>query len=111
LERFFLSEFTKELNDLLFWNGMSVEHNSLDISHISVVLERSAIKTNLLTHLSNLFSIVLSEKIEFKDTFSNIWCTHKIDLENFGLQVSLIWSIAFKSFKKESSAFLDFVEF
>jgi len=89
---------------------VSVKHNSLDISHVGVALKCSSIETNLLTHFGNLFSIVLSEQIQLEDTLSNVWSAHEVNLKDFGLEVTLIWSIAFESIQQEGSAFLDLIE-
>jgi len=90
---------------------MGVQHHSLDVTHVAVVLECSSEQTNLLAHLGNLFTVILSEDIQLEDTFSNIWSAHNIYFKNSGLKMTLIWSVVFQSFEKESCAFLDFVEF
>lgn len=90
---------------------MGVQHHSFDILHVSVVLKSTAIKSNLFAHFGNLLTVVLGENVKFENSFSNIWSTHEVDFENFSLKVSLVLSVSFKSFKEESSAFLEFVEF
>ncbi len=49
----------------------------------------------------------MSKSVELEDTFSNIWCTHKIDFKQFSLQMSFIWSVLSQGFQKEGSCFLD----
>lgn len=111
LERLLLTKLTEEFNDLLLWDSVGVEHNSLDVSHVGVALKGSSVEADLLAHLGNLFPVVLSEQVKLEDSFSNVWCAHEVDLENFGLQVSLIWPVSLKGFKEEGSALLNFVEF
>lgn len=111
LEGLLFTKFAKEVNDLLLWDGMGVEHDSLDIGHVCVALEGSTVETNLLAHLCNLFSIVLREEIELEDSLGNVWSTHEVDLEDLGLQVSLIGSVALEGLEEEGGAFLDLVEF
>ena len=54
---------------------------------------------------------ICGQKIQFENSFSHIGCAHNVDFKDFGLQMSLIWSIVLESFKKECSAFLNLVEF
>ena len=89
---------------------MSVQHDSLDILHVGVVLESTSIKTHLLAHLGDLLAVVLGEYVEFENSLSDVWSGHEVDLENFGLEVTLVLSVSFKSFQEESSALLEFVE-
>lgn len=89
---------------------MSVQHHSLDVLHVGVVLECSTVEANLLTHFGYLLSVVSGEEIQLEDALGNIWCAYDVDLEDLGLEVALIWPIVLEGFKKESSAFLDFVE-
>ena len=88
----------EEIDDLILLNSVCVEHNSFDVLHVSVVLESTAIESNLFAHLSNLLAVVLSENVKFENSFSNIWGTHEIDLKNFSLKVSFVLSVTFKSF-------------
>lgn len=97
LEAFLFTKLSEEINDLLLWNGMGIEHDSLNVSHVGVALESSTIETNLLAHLGNSFSVILSEQVELEDSLSYVWCAHEIDLEDFGLEMSLIGSVALKS--------------
>jgi hypothetical protein len=110
-EAIFLTQLSEEINDLILLNSVGVQHNSFDVLHVSVVLKCSTVKTNLFTHLSDLFAVVLSENVKFENSFGNIWSAHEIDLENFSLKVSFVLSITLKSFEKESCAFLEFVKF
>lgn len=89
---------------------MSVQHDSLDILHVGVVLESTSIKTHLLAHLGDLLAVVLGEYVEFENSLSDVWSGHEVDFENFGLEVTLVLSVSFKSFQEESSALLEFVE-
>jgi hypothetical protein len=93
-----LTQFSEEIDDLILLNSVCVEHNSFDVLHVSVVLESTAIESNLFAHLSNLLAVVLSENVKFENSFSNIWGTHEIDLKNFSLKVSFVLSVTFKSF-------------
>lgn len=67
-----LRKLTKELKNLVLRNSMSVQHNSLDISHVGVVLKSAAIKSNLLTKLCDGLSIVLGEDVQLEDSLSNV---------------------------------------
>jgi hypothetical protein len=95
---------------LLLWDSVGVEHDSLDVSHICVVLESSTVESDVLAHLGNLLSIVLGEDIELENSLRNVWSTREIDLEDLGLQVPLIWSVLLQSLEKEGCALLDLVE-
>jgi hypothetical protein len=52
----------------------------------------------------------LGEQVKFKDTFSNIWSTHEVDLEDFSLEMTLICSVSLQSIEQKGGAFLDLVE-
>jgi len=88
---------------------MSVHHNSLSISNLSIILESSSEEVNLLTKFGNALSIIVSEYIELEDTLSYIGSTHQVNLKELGLKMSLVSSVAFKSLKQESSGLLDAV--
>jgi hypothetical protein len=90
---------------------MSIEHDSLDVTHVGVVLESPTEETNLFAHFGHLLPILLCEKIQLEDALSDIWSTHDIDFKDSGLKMTLVWSVILESLKKESSAFLEFVEF
>lgn len=64
---------------------MGVEHNSLTVLNISVVLESSSVQSNLFTHFSNTFFVEVGEQIELEDALCNVRCTHEIDFKKFGL--------------------------
>jgi len=81
---------SEKLKHDIWWDNMRVKHDTLGISNTCVVLESSCIEGNLLTHLGDLILIVMREDIELEDSFSNIWGTCKIDLEELCLEVSLL---------------------
>lgn len=110
LEAVFLTQFSKEIDDLILLNGVGIQHNSLDILHVGVVLKGSTIESNLFTHLGNLLAVILSENVEFENTFGDIWSTHEVDFEHFSLKVTFILSVSFQGFKEEGSALLELVE-
>ena len=90
---------------------MGVQHNSFDILHVSVVLKCTTVETNLLAHFGHLFAVILGENVKFENSFGHIWSAHQVDFENFSLEVALVLSVSFQSFKKESSTFLELVKF
>jgi len=89
---------------------MGVQHHTLDVLHVGVILKCTTIQTDLLTHFGNLLSVILVEDIQLENSFCDVWSTQEIDFKDFGLKVSLVLSIALESLKKESSALLKFVE-
>jgi hypothetical protein len=86
---------------------MGVDHYSLCVLEACVVLEGSSIEACLLAEFGNSLLVVVGESVELEDTFSHIWSTHQVDLEKFGLEMTLIWSVRNQSFEQESSCLLD----
>ena len=86
---------------------MGVEHDSLTVLNISVVLESSGVKSNLFTHFSNTFFVVVGEKIQLEDALCNIGCAHEINFKQLCLEMTFIRSVAFQGFEKESRSFLN----
>lgn len=86
---------------------MSVEHDSLSILNACVVLKSATIETSLFTESGNSFTIVVGEAVHLENTFSNIWGTHKVDLEELSLKVAFIGTVLDQGLKKEGSSFLD----
>ena len=74
---------------------MGVEHDSLTVLNISVVLESSGVKSNLFTHFSNTFFVVVGEQIELEDALCYVWSAHEINFKKFGLEMTFIGSVAF----------------
>jgi hypothetical protein len=111
LKGVFLTQSSEEINDLVLWDSVGIEHHPLDVTHIGVVLKGSSVQADLFAHLGNLLSIILGEQVEFEDSLGNLWSTHDIDLEHSSLEMSFIRSVVLQSLKKESCAFSDFVEF
>ena len=60
---------------------MGVEHNSLAVLNICVVLESSSVESNLFTHFSDTFFVVVGEQIQLEDALCNIRCAHEIDFK------------------------------
>ena len=86
---------------------MSIEHDSLSILNACVVLKSATIETSLLTESGNSFTIVVGEAIHLEDTFSNIWGTHKVDLEELSLKMAFIRTVLDQGLEKEGCSFLD----
>mmetsp|Transcript_30887 Transcript_30887/g.22455 ORF Transcript_30887/g.22455 Transcript_30887/m.22455 type:complete len:252 (+) Transcript_30887:300-1055(+) len=108
-EAIFLAKVSKSINHFILRDSMSVHHDTLSVSDLSVVRESSSEKIDMLAKLCNTLSIILSESIELENTLSYIRSTHQVNLEKFSLQVSLIRSVVLESFKQEGSSFLDAV--
>lgn len=89
---------------------MGVEHDSLDVHHVSIVLESSAVETNLLAHLGYLLSVILREEVELEDTFGHIRRVDQVYLKNLGLEVAFVWAVSFQGLEEECGALLDLVE-
>jgi hypothetical protein len=86
---------------------MSVKHDSLGILNACVVLKSATIEASLLTESGDSLTIVVGEAVHLEDTFSNIWGTHQVDLEELCLKVALIGTVLDQGLKKEGCSFLD----
>lgn len=73
---------------------MGVQHHTLDVAHVGVVLQSASIEADLLAHLGNAFTIVLREDVQLEDALSHVGCGHQVDLKNLGLQVALVRLVA-----------------
>lgn len=89
---------------------MGVQHHTLDVLHVGVILKSTTIQTDLLTHFGDLLPVILVENIQLEDSFCDVWSTQEIDFEDFGLEVSLVLPVAFEGLEEESSALLEFIE-
>ena len=74
---------------------------------VGVVLESTTVQTSLFTKTSDAFTVVVGKPIHLEDALSDIGCTHKVDFEEFGLQVAILRSVCNQCLKKEGSSFLD----
>ena len=110
LEGVVLAKSAEELEDLVLWDGVGVEHDSLDVDHIGVVLEGSAVETDLLAHLGDLLSVILGEEVELEDTFGDVRSVDQVDLEHLSLEMALVWAVSLQGLEEECGALLDFVE-
>jgi hypothetical protein len=86
---------------------MSVEHDSLSILNACVVLKSATIETSLFTESRDSLTIIVGEAAHLEYTFGNIWGTHQVDLEEFGLKVALIGTVLDQGLEKEGCGFLD----
>ena len=53
----------------------------------------------------------MREEVELEDTLSDVGCAHKVNFEQLGLKMTLIWTVSLESFKEECCSFLDSGEF
>jgi hypothetical protein len=49
----------------------------------------------------------VGEAVHLKDTFSNIWGTHQVNLEELSLKVALIGTVLDQGLEKEGCGLLD----
>jgi len=89
---------------------MSIQHDSLDILDIRIILQCSAVEADLLAHPGDFFAVVVAEDVQFEDAVGDIWRTHKINLKNFRLQMAFVWSVVFERFEEEGGALLQLVK-
>ena len=86
---------------------MSVKHDPLSILNACVVLKSTTIEASLLAQSGNSLTIVVGEAVHLEDTFSDIWGTHQVNLEELSLKVAFIGTVLDQGLEKEGCGLLD----